>query len=143
MARTVEVVPQAEGPGPSRPGQPRRARVQVKRVGPWSVLRFSLFFYFCLMVAFWIGLFIVYKFLGSVGVLHSIQDGIRNLNPASKTRENWGNWSFHTGWIFSRLFMIGLVMVVFGSIVNLIGAFLYNLLADFMGGVELTLTERR
>ena len=38
---------------------------------------------------------------------------------------------------------IGLVMVVFGSIVNLVAAFLYNLLAEFVGGIELTLTERR
>jgi hypothetical protein len=141
MAKTVEVVQQPGGQ--ARAAQPRRTRVLVKRVGPWSVLRFSLVFYFCMMLAFWIGLFLVYKFLGSIGVLHSIEDSIRNLNPASKTRVNWGNWSFHTGWIFSRLFMIGLVMVVFGSIVNLIAAFLYNLLADLMGGVELTLTERR
>ena len=141
MARTVEVVPESEGP--PRASSPRRTRVQVKKVGPWSVLRFSLFFYFCMMVALWIGLFIVYKFLGSIGVLHSIEDGIRKINPASRNNLNWGNWSFHTGWIFSRLFMIGLVMVVFGSIVNLIGAFLYNLLAEFMGGIDLTLTDRR
>jgi transmembrane protein DUF3566 len=141
MARTVEVIPPPDSAQRRTP--PRRTRVLVKRVGPWSVLRFSLVFYFCLMVAVWIGLFIVYKFLGSVGVLHSIEHSIRNLNPASRSQVNWGNWSFHTGWIFSRLFLIGLVMVVFGSFVNFIGAFLYNLLADLMGGIELTLSEHR
>jgi transmembrane protein DUF3566 len=141
MARAVDLVPPSESP--PRPTPPRRTRVLVKRVGPWSVLRFSLVFYFLMMVALWLGLFIVYKFLGSIGVLHSIEHGIRNLNPASRSRVNWGDWSFHTGWIFSRLFLLGLVMVVFGSIVNFIGAFLYNLLADMMGGIELTLSERR
>ena len=141
MARTVEVVPPADTP--PRPTPARRTRVLVKKVGPWSVLRFSLFFYFCMMVALWIGMFIVYKFLGSIGALHSFEDFMRKLNPASKHQLNWGDWSFHTGWIFSRLFMIGLVMVVFGSIVNLIGAFLYNLLAEFLGGIELTLAERK
>jgi hypothetical protein len=141
MARAVEVIPPPDSAQRRTP--PRRTRVLVKRVGPWSVLRFSLVFYFCLMVAVWIGLFIVYKFLGATGVLHSIEHSIRNLNPASRSQVNWGNWSFHTGWIFSRLFLIGLVMVVFGSFVNFIGAFLYNLLADLMGGIELTLTERR
>src|SRR5437016_2573380 len=121
MARAVEVVPPSGSQ--SRPTPPRRTRVQVKRVGPWSVLRFSLVFYFCMMVALWIGLFLVYKFLGSVGVLHSIENSIRNLNPPSRNHLNWGTWSFHTGWIFTRLFMIGLVMVVFGSVVNFIGAF--------------------
>jgi Transmembrane domain of unknown function (DUF3566) len=141
MARAVEVVPPSDSA--SRPSPPRRTRVVVKRVGPWSVLRFSLVFYFCMMVALWLGLFIVYQFLGSIGVLHSIEHSFRNLNPASRNKLNWGDWSFHTGWIFSRLFLIGLVMVLFGSIVNLIGAFLYNLLADMMGGIELTLAERR
>ena len=139
MARTVEVVPPAEGRA-QKPAAPRRTRVVVKKVGPWSVLRFSLFFYFCMMLAGWVGLFIVYKFLGSIGVLHSFEDFMRKLSGGNT---HWENWSFHTGWIFSRLFMIGLVMVVFGSIVNLIGAFLYNLLAEFMGGIELTLAERR
>src|SRR5207247_1742005 len=135
MARTVEVVPPAEDRARRVPA--RRTRVVVRKVGPWSVLRFSLFFYFCIMIAFWIGLFIVYEFLSSIGVLHSIEHFMRGL------QNDWANWSFHTGWIFSRLFMIGLVMVVFGSIVNLIAAFLYNLLSDFVCGIELTLTERR
>ena len=139
MARTVEVVPPAGGRAP-RPAAPRRTKVVVRRVGPWSVLRFSLFFYFCMMLAGWVGLFIVYKFLGSIGVLHSFEDFMRKLSGGNT---HWENWSFHTGWIFSRLFMIGLVMVVFGSIVNLIGAFLYNLLAEFLGGIELTLAERK
>ena len=54
MARTVEVVPEDQrrrkGPGA------RRTRVVVKKVGPWSVLRFSLLFYFCIMIALWVGL---------------------------------------------------------------------------------------
>jgi hypothetical protein len=116
----------------------RRTRVVVKKVGPWSVLRFSLLFYFCVMVATWLGLLIIYKFLGAIGVLHSIEHGIRGIGTSV-----WKNWSIHGGWLFSRLFMIGLVMVVFGSIVNFFAAFLYNLISDFVGGIELTLTERR
>jgi len=138
MARTVEVVPPADERSRRPPG--RRTRVVVRKVGPWSVLRFSLFFYFCVMIAAWIALFILYKFLGGIGVLDSIQHFMRNL---STKHHDWTTWSFHTGWIFARLFMIGLVMVVFGSVVNLIGAFLYNLLAEFVGGIELTLTEPR
>lgn len=133
MARTMEVVP---GEQPRRPAGPRRTRVVVKRVGPWSVLRFSLLFYFCVMVAVWLGLLALYGFLGAIGVLHSIEHGIRSVGFSR-------HWKLHGGWIFSRMFMIGLVMVVFGSIVNLFASFLYNLIADFVGGVELTLTERR
>ena len=136
MARTMEVVPPEDRPRRRGRLVARRTRVIVKRVGPWSVLRFSLLFYFCVMLAFWIGLLVVYNFLGAIGVLDSIERGMRSINVAK-------HWTFHEGWIFSRLFMIGLVMVVFGAIVNLFAAFVYNLIADFVGGIELTLTERR
>jgi hypothetical protein len=134
MARTIEVVPEEQRP--RKTTGPRRTRVVVRKVGPWSVLRFSLLFYFCVMIALWIGLLILYGFLGAIGVLDSIQRGIRGIGFSR-------HWSFQAGWLFSRLFMIGLVMVVFGSIVNLFGAFLYNLIADFVGGIELTLAERK
>ena len=135
MARTVEVVPPEEGK-PRRVTQPRRTRVVVKNVGPWSVLRFSLLFYFCIMLAIWLGLISLYNFLGAIGVLDSIERGLRGIGFSKQ-------WTFHGAWIFSRLFMIGLVMVLFGSVVNLFAAFLYNLISDFVGGIELTLAERR
>ncbi|MFN2544077.1 MAG: DUF3566 domain-containing protein [Actinomycetota bacterium] len=135
MARTIEVVPPEDRPQGGSAA--RRTRVIVKKVGPWSVLRFSLLFYFCIMVAFWLGLVILYSFLGAFGVLDSIEHGMRQLGS------NWKHWRLHSGWIFSRLFMIGLVMVVFGAVINLFATFLYNLIADFVGGIELTLTERR
>jgi hypothetical protein len=138
MARTIEVVPQEDKPRKRRKAAAaaRRTRVVVRKVGPWTVLRFSLLFYFCVMVAAWVGLVILYNFLGAIGVLDSIQRGIRGIGFAK-------TWTIHGGWLFSRLFMIGLVMVVFGSIVNLFAAFLYNLISDFVGGIELTLSERR
>ena len=136
MARTVQVIPPRDDKPRRSAGGARRTRVVVKKVGPWSVLRFSLLFYFCIMVALWLGFIVLYSFLGAIGVLDSIERGIRNVGFSR-------HWTFHAGWIFSRMFMIGLVMVVFGAIVNLFAAFLYNLIADFVGGIELTLTERR
>ena len=65
MARTMEVVPPEDRPRRRGRLVARRTRVIVKRVGPWSVLRFSLLFYFCVMLAFWIGLLVVYNFLGA------------------------------------------------------------------------------
>jgi hypothetical protein len=100
------------------------------------VFRFTLLFYFCIMVAVWIGLALLYAFLGAIGVLDTTEKLMREIGFSQ-------SWSFHFAWIFSRLFMIGLVMVVFGSLVNLFAAFLYNLISDFVGGIELTLTEAR
>src|SRR2546430_13435113 len=109
MARTIEVVPPGDQPG-KRKGRSvptvRRTRVIVRKVGPWSVLRFSLLFYFCVMVAFWVALIVVYNFLGAIGVLHSIEHGIRGIG--GKTRQQW---TIHRGSLFSRVFTFWLVLV--------------------------------
>ena len=50
----------------------RRARVVVRRIDPWSVLKFSLLFYFCLMLIFLFAFLILYWILGVMGVLDSL-----------------------------------------------------------------------
>ena len=40
-----------------------------------------------------------------------------------------------------RGFGLGLVSVVLWSVVNLLGAVLYNLIADIVGGIEVTLGD--
>jgi hypothetical protein len=129
MARTVQAIPASRERAPVR-----RTRVVIRRVGPWSLFRFSLLFYFCIMVVIWLGLLILYQILGLVGVLQSATDLLNDF---------WTGFRFHGWWIFSRLFAAGLVMVVFGAVVNLFVAFLYNLISDFVGGVEVTLADRR
>src|SRR6266542_521853 len=93
----------------------RRTKVVIRRVDPWSILKFSLLFYFCLMLVFLFDL----GFGGDAG------------------------FSFHGYWIFSRLFLIGLAGVIVWSLVNLLISVLYNLISDVVGGVQVTLAERR
>ena len=50
---------------------PRRTRVVLRRIDPWSVLKFSLLFYFCLMLVFVFALMILYWIMGLTGVLNS------------------------------------------------------------------------
>jgi hypothetical protein len=130
--RTTETVPQEDD---VRAG-PRRARVVVRRVEPWSVLKFSLLFYFCLMLVFLFALLILYWVLGLIGVLDSLSSLLGNLLGVADFR-------IDGFWIFSRLFLIGAVGVVVWSLVNLFVALLYNLVSDLVGGVQITLSERR
>jgi transmembrane protein DUF3566 len=115
---------------------PRQTTVVVRRVQPWSVLRFSLLFYFCLMLIFLLALLILYWVLGLIGVLDSLSHLIG---------EFLGNARFAINgfYIFSRLFLIGAVGVVVWSFVNLCVALLYNLVSDVVGGIQVTLSERR
>ena len=109
----------------------------LRRIGPWSVLRFSLIFYFCLMLVVLLGLGILYAMLGSLGILESVSDFLSTIGFGEP------EFRFNGTAIFRTLFFIGLVSVVVWSVLTVFLVFLYNLISDLVGGVEVTLTERR
>ena len=116
----------------------RRARVVIRRVDPWSVLKFSLLFYFCLMLVFLFAFVILYWVMGVTGVLDSIASFLTSIGMGGA-----GGFEFHGYWIFSRLFLVGLAGVVVWSLVNMLVTVLYNLCSDVVGGIQVTLAERR
>src|SRR5438093_8462358 len=104
MARTVQMAPiRQDRPTPTV----RRTRVVVKKVAPWSVFRFYLLYNFCIMLVVLLGLTIIYNVLGAMGVLDKTANFIGSLLAEKKT------FRFHGGWLFTRAFAIGVVMVVF------------------------------
>jgi hypothetical protein len=118
---------------------PRQAKMVVKRVNPWSVLKFSLLFYFCVMLIFLLALAIVYWALGVFGVLDSAADLLTTAGFGSPQR----GFEFNGYWIFSRMLLFGGVGVVVWSLVNLFLSLLYNLVSDVVGGISITLAEKR
>ena len=143
------VVPTRSPPAPPGPGAPktdpahrsrgarsRHARVVVRKVGPWSVFKISLFFYLCVMAVVLGAFVILYGVLGAIGSLDSLQRLIQDLF-ADHTFQIDGQW------LFSRALVVGSAMVVLWTLINVFVAFLYNLLSDIVGGVEVTLSEPR
>jgi hypothetical protein len=133
----LEAAP-STAPGAQRPAQ-RRVRVQIRKINPWSVLRFSLIFYFCLMLVALLGLAILYGILSAAGVLESLSDLLTDVGFGDRQ----GNFQFDTGYIFRTLFLIGLISTILWAALTLVVAFLYNLIADLVGGIEVTLIEQR
>jgi hypothetical protein len=106
-------------------------------VDPVSILKLSLFFYACFLVLWLIFVAIVFSVLNSMGLFESLEDilgpnGFVVAEDFKITLMAVEKWAF----------LIGLTMVVLGSIVNVILSFLYNVAADTIGGVEMTFVER-
>jgi hypothetical protein len=127
----AEAKPGAKGP------TSRRIRVGIRRISPWSVLRFSLIFYFCVMLVVLFGLAILYMLLGALGVLDSLAQLLEGVGFGGQSFE------FHGFSIFRTLFLIGFLTVVIGSALTVFITVLYNLISDLVGGIEVTLVERR
>ena len=138
MARAVEAPPRRDA-GRVPGGGSRQAKVVITRVQPWSILKFSLLFYFCIMLIFVFGLLILYWLLGLIGVLDTVTKTLQQFAFGSTK----SGFKINGFWIFSRLFVVGVIGVVGWSIVNMFIAVLYNLVADVIGGVQITMSEQR
>ena len=133
VARTTEVTG-----GGTEPRSPRQTKVVLSQIQPWSVLKFSLLFYFCLMLVFLFAMVILYWVLSVIGVLDSLASVLDNLFGGGQ-----GKFEIHGYWLLSRTFLFGIAGVVVWSLVNLFVALLFNLVADVVGGIQVTLSERR
>ena len=114
----------------------RQARVVLRKVDPWSVLKISFVFYLCMMVVILGALMILYGILGAMGVLDTATEFLVDLGFGD-------DFEIHGNWLFSRGLAIGLALVVLWTLINVFIVFLYNLLSDVVGGIEVTLSERR
>jgi Transmembrane domain of unknown function (DUF3566) len=132
----VGLPPSPARTGRDKPQRSRQTRVVVRKLGPWSVLKVSFLFYLCVMTVFLGAMVILYGILNATGALDSLTRLIRDLF-ADQTFE------IHGDWLFTRGLAIGLGMVVLWTLINVFVVFLYNLLSDIVGGIEVTLSERR
>jgi hypothetical protein len=119
----------------------RRTRVVVRKVGPWSVLKFSLLFYLCVMLIVYFALMIIYWLLSAVGAIDSAGRLLGYVFATGSAGDTQAV-EIRFGSVFGWLLLIGLGNVVIWSLVNVFVAFLYNLISDVVGGVEVTLAQK-
>lgn len=113
----------------------RRVKRTIKHVDPVSVLKLSLFLYSCLLVV-WLAL---------AAVVYWIVDAFGFFDALDEFREGfviWENLDISLMVVEKWAFLIGLTLVIVGSVVNAFLAFLYNVGSDIVGGIGLTFVER-
>lgn len=113
----------------------RRVRRTLRHIDPLSVLKVSLMFYGVFLVLWLIFVAIVYTLVEGAGVFDSINE-LRDVVAAK------GSWTLTLGLVEKWAFFIGLAMSIFMALVNLFLAFLYNVVADTIGGIDMTFVER-
>jgi hypothetical protein len=128
----------------SRPGRrpARRTRVVVRRVAPLSVLRFSLIFYFCVMLIVYFALLIIYLILSAAGAMDSFAKLLGEIFGNGNSTLGAEPLAINGGKVFTVLFVAGCVWTVVWSLITMFVSFLYNLVSDIVGGIEVTLAEK-
>jgi hypothetical protein len=134
-----EVIPRSRPEPPRGRGRrrvpTRRLKRTLRHVDPVSILKLSLFFYVCFLVIWLIVVAIIYSLLSSMGLFDTIEE------LAEAFAVEWDS-QITLFFVERWAFLIGLTFAVVGSLVNVFIAFLYNVAADTVGGVEMTFIER-
>ena len=118
-----------------RRGALRRVKRTLRHVDPVSVFKLSLVYYGCFLVVWLLFVALLYAIAASMGVFETVE------SLAKAFAVNWEGGITLLG-VEKWALLLGILFWVGASLLNLVLAFLYNLAADFIGGVEMTFVER-
>lgn len=121
---------------------PRRARLRLSRIDPWSVMKVS----FLLSIAFGIvtvvSVFMIWSVLGAAGVWSSINNTVSDTVSSGNNASTF-NIEDYLGMsrVLGFTMLVAVIDVVLITAIATLGAFLYNLSAQLLGGLEVTFAE--
>jgi hypothetical protein len=121
---------------------PRRARLRLSRIDPWSVMKIS----FLLSIAFGIvtvvSVFMIWSVLSAAGVWTSINNTVSDTVSSGTTSSTF-NIEDYLGMsrVLGFTMLVAVIDVVLITAIATLGAFLYNMASSLLGGIEVTLSE--
>jgi hypothetical protein len=108
----------------------------LRHINPITVLRFSAVLAVALFFVWMIVVGVLFGILDATGAIGHVNDTITTINgPGSKPPVS-------PGIVFGGAAIIGVINIVLFIALATVGSVIYNLCADLVGGVELTLSER-
>ena len=112
----------------------RQSRVEMSKIDLWSALKVSLCFYLAGLALVLVTGLVVWLLLDASGGIRSFERFMGDILSAK-------DFHFVAPEILIGSVLVGLVLVALMSILTVIAAALYNVFADLVGGIEVTLTE--
>lgn len=130
---------QVTGASVAPPRGPRRARVMLRTIDPWSVFRFSLVFSLSLLIVWVVVAAVLYSVLERMGILTSVLDFV---NQITEEEERTVDDVLPYGRVLMWATALGAVNAILLTALATLGAFVYNLCSRIVGGLEVTLSDR-
>ncbi|MHA6513456.1 DUF3566 domain-containing protein [Tessaracoccus sp. Z1128] len=118
----------------------RKARLRLSRIDPWSVMKTTFLFSIAFGVMMVVAAFVLWSVLAGSGALESANAFINTLIGDQDTAFNIADLLSMTR-VLGFATVVAAVDVVIITAVATLFAFLYNLAATVMGGLEVTLAE--
>ena len=133
--------PAVRRPSSSPRKGPRRARLRLTRIDPWSVMKTAFLLAIAFGIVTWVAVFIVWSAIGAAGVFDNINSTVQEVlgtpNGEPFRVENYIN----TGKVMGFTTLLACADVLIITALATLGSFLYNIAATLLGGLEVTLAS--
>ena len=120
---------------PRNAPKPRVRRVTrvVRDVDPWSVFKVMIIFHFAVYLVVLIASVLLWNVAHATGTIDNVERFMESFG--------WETFTFNGGQLFHNLWVIGLLLVFLLTGLAVLGATVFNLIADLVGGVRVTVLE--
>lgn len=151
MARpkaVLESVPAAPATDGAKKPKPKRKRIAspkqvferryvqtIRSVDLWSVLKVSICFYLCALIVMLVAAVMVWWIASAAGVIGNVEHFVGDL-------VNNKDFRFLSWQVLRATTLIGLVLVCILTVLTVLAAAFYNLFAELLGGIEVTVVEQ-
>lgn len=119
----------------------RKARLRVAKADPWSVMKVSFLLSIALGICTIVAATVLWMVMDAMGVFSTVGGTISEATGSNESNgfDLQSFLSLPNVLLFTSI--IAVIDVVLATALATLGAFIYNLSAGFVGGVELTLAE--
>lgn len=123
-------------------GEPRKAKLTVSRIDPFSVMKISFLLSVALGIAGVVVVAALWLMLNSMGVFATINDTFNELQASAQPEDRFSVIDIlGFGRVLSLSIVFGVVDVILMTAIATITAFIYNICAALVGGMQVTLTD--
>ena len=119
---------------------PRRVRLAVARVDPWSVMKMSFLLSVALGIAGVVLTAVLWMILSTMNVFTDVEGVLQSLQTTTSDPFSIKDY-VGFGRVVSLSIVIGVIDVILMTAIATVMAFLYNICSALVGGVQLTLTD--
>ncbi|WP_157973975.1 DUF3566 domain-containing protein, partial [Desertihabitans aurantiacus] len=122
--------------------KPRRARLRLSRIDPWSVMKMSFLFSIAAGIAMWVAVAFVWWVLQTSGLFQGVNDAVTSMLAAPGDADPFRLEEYVNGpRVLGATALLAVVDVLLITAISTVASFLYNLGAAMLGGLQVTLAE--
>ena len=111
----------------------RRVTRVIREIDPWSAFKVGLAFHLVVYFTVLIASVLLWSVASATGTIDNIERFLMSFG--------WESFQFHGWTLFMNEALLGLLLVALLTIVWVLGATMFNLITDLVGGIRVSVLE--